>query len=137
MDLQPNYPDVEQVVVNLLNSNLNLLAVGTTAVTALPPNITAPVLEVHRVGGHTDLHTDAPTIVVQSYAPNIDGAAAPRQTAWTNAMQVVQIVLAARRRVVDGQLIDRTGVAVGPQEVPYSNANIRRVTATYTFTFRR
>lgn len=136
MLLQPVFPDAEAVVVALLGlpDNLALLATGTTPVTTLPPNFTTPVLQVHRVGGHTDLHTDMPTIVVQSYAPDVNGTG--RATAWANALQVVQIVQAARRSVVNGTLIDRTDVAVGPQEVSYS-PTVKRVTATYSFTFRR
>jgi hypothetical protein len=121
------FPDVEDVLLDLLGSALGSAA---TVVTALPADMTQPVVKVNRTGGPTDLHTDYPTVVMQSYAPN-------RDTAWSNARLVQQVILAARRKsVTDGQ-IDRTKVIVGLSQPPYDDPNVFRVTGTYGLTLRR
>lgn len=124
MDILAQYPDAEQVV-------LDLLSTVATTVSALPPGVlAAPLIEVSRRGGSTDLVTDTATVVIQCYAPT-------RQAAWANALQCVQVILAARRQAVNGVLIDATGIPIGPQQIPYDDPNLRRVAFTARLTFRR
>lgn len=123
MDVLGLYPDAEQVALDLLEQVAPTL-------TALSGDITEPVICVSRAGGTPDLITDVASIVVGSYAPD-------RNTAWDNARQCQQIVLAARNLTVNDAHIDHTGVLTGLQQLPYGNPDEFHVTCTYQFTFRR
>lgn len=123
MLVQPNWPDVEDVMIAMLSS------VATT-VTVLPPDMTQPVIQVNRVGGPADLITDTPTVVVGCYAPD-------RATAMANAKACQQIVLASRRKRFADGVVDTASVVAGIQTIPYEDPNVKRVIATYRLAFRR
>lgn len=117
------YTDAEAVV-------LSLLAELAPTVTQLPDDITHPVIQVQRVGGVDDGHTDFPRIEVQVFAPT-------RREAWALSLRAQQVVLAAARTVVDGALIDGAETVTPAQQVPYGNPDTRRVLATYELALRR
>lgn len=122
MDVLGPYPDAEQVALDLLE------AIAPT-VTALPPDITAPVIKCARVGGIADRFDDDATVVVGSYALD-------RATAWANARAAQQVIIAARGQYVNGAQVDTPSVLVGLQQLPYS-PTVFHVTGTYRMTFRR
>jgi hypothetical protein len=124
------FPDAEAVVMTLLAT-----IPGVTAVTATPPQITGPVVQVNRVGGADDLITDYPRVQVALFYP----VAAPGDTdaAWALAQQITQLVLAARCTTVAGALVDQAVTVTPVQQVPNDNPNVRRIVAVYQLAFRR
>jgi hypothetical protein len=121
--LEAPFPDAEDVA-------LDLFATVAPTYTALPVDLSQPVISVHCAGGPTDLHTYDPTVVVQCYAPD-------RDTAWVNARQCLQILLSAVRKSLPSGQIDRTWVIAGLQQPPYDDPAVFRVTGTYGLSFRR
>lgn len=95
-----------------------------------PPEITTPIVQVHRSGGHDNGVTDHPRVQISCLALT-------RHEAWQLAEQVRQVVLNAGGTTADGALIDRAGVEVAPQQVPDEDPHVRRVVATYVLTMRR
>jgi hypothetical protein len=122
------YPDAELVM-------LDLLAPVAATVTHTDDDLTAPTVQVARVGGADDGITDRPRVQVTCYG-------ATRPQAWQLAEQARQIVLAAAGTAVSGDnvtdvFIDSTRTATPAQQLPDRNRDLRVVTATYLLAMRR
>jgi len=121
------FPDAEAIVMALLEG-----ITGTPCVTVTPDNLddVVPVIQVNRTGGNDDGITDFPRITVAVFDNR-------RQPAWDLAETCRQALLGSVRTKVDGTLIDNVRTDTDPQQVPDSNPNIRKVTATYRLAMRR
>lgn len=122
------YPDAELVM-------LDLLAPVAATVTHTDDDLTAPTVQVARVGGSDDGVTDRPRIQVTCYG-------ATRAQAWALAEQARQIVTAAGGTAVSGDnvtgiYIDSARTATPAQQLPERNPDLRTVTATYLLGLRR
>jgi hypothetical protein len=94
----PAFPDAELVMLDLLAP-----MVGGATVTHTDENLTAPCIQVQRIGGPNDGVTDQPTVQTSCFG-------ATRQQAWELSRQVEQVVLAATGTAVTGDYV--TGVLI-------------------------
>lgn len=134
------YPDREQVVLDVLS----VLSIGdppvpVQGVTWLPPDFTAPLYQVQRIGGGADEWdlTDYALIRVSYYGNT-------RNEAWALSQAGEQIILGHHKRGIDrpgryadGMLIDWATLDVGGSMDPDLDPDDRRVTVNYTVGMRR
>lgn len=128
MKILPAFPDAELVA-------LDLLAPIAATVTHTDESLTAPAVQVQRIGGSDDGITDRPRVQVRCYG-------ATRAEAWSLGEQVRQRVLAAAGTGVTGEyvtdvLIDSARTVTPVQQLPERNPDLRVVTATYELSMRR
>lgn len=122
MQVQPRYPNVEQVACDLL-------AGLATTYTKLPPNFTTPAIRITGLGGPIDPH--------QTYARfDVEVFSTDYNEAWNLAGDAAQIILAVYRQTVNGVLVDSGIVPNGLQAPPYSQ-DIVRVQFEATLVLRR
>lgn len=122
------YPDAENVVIGILEP----LVTTPTAqvVTAAGEDMVLPTIQVQRTGGSDDRITDYPTVQVKVFA-------ADRPSAWALAEQARQAILAARRTVAGGALIDDTDTVTPAVQLPDEGDDVRTVMAVYRLAMRR
>ena len=118
------FPDVEVAVMDLIE---DLATVGTTTPADLIQQL--PFVRVLRFGGSDDRFTDSPRI-------DIDVFESTRPLAFTLA-ETIRARLLSFPHVINGVVIDKATTLVGPQEVPWSDPNVRHLTASYTVALRR
>lgn len=121
------FPDAELVVMDLLEG-----ITGTPCVTVTPDNLeeVVPVIQVNRTGGSDDGITDFPRVTVTVFD-------AKRTPAWDLAEACRQALYGSVRTKVAGATIDNVRTDTDPQQIPDSNPNVRKVTATYRLAMRR
>jgi hypothetical protein len=123
MELLESYPDVEDVMLDLLES------VGPT-VLATPVNLVPPLIVVRRVGGFDDGITDISVVTVQVYGSTHEEARALAEACR-------QKVIAAPATAVAGVSIDDTRTNNAPVFADYGQPGVHHYIATYGIEFRR
>lgn len=126
------FPDIEQALMDLLSDLVTDPAdVGTVVPADLQTRITAGriVIRVRCIGGTDDRFFDNPRVDIEVYAGT-------RAAAMPLAETIRQRLISKGRRTAYG-VIDRADTEVRPQEVPYDDPDIRRVSATYRLSARR
>lgn len=88
-----------------------------------------PLIKVARVGGADDRFTDTPRVDVSVYALT-EADASP-------LAELVRQRLISRPLATSHGVIDRARTEVDPHEVPYEDADVRLITATYRVSTRR
>ncbi len=125
------FPNPPRLLANLL-VQAGLIAAGRvgTDTPATMDSTTLPFIRIRRVGGGDDGISDLPVVDVEVFhstaATGESLAEAVRQ--WLTAGAVPYSTLG---------VIDRVEVLTGPQELPWTDARIRRFGATYRLTARR
>lgn len=128
------FPDVEYMIKDLLADLVTDpddvgMVIPTdlqTRVTADPPR---PVIRIRCIGGVDDRISDHPRVDVEVFA-------ATRAAAFPLAETVRQRLI-SRPRMTSYGLIDRVQTETRPQQIPYDDPDVRRVTATYRVSLRR
>jgi hypothetical protein len=113
---------------------VNPADVGTVIPADLQQRVTAtptprPVIRVRRVGGPDDRFTDRPRVDVDVYSSTFSESSGL-------AERCRQRLISKPARTSAG-VIDRAFTEVGPHEVPYTDPDVRLVTATYRVSMRR
>lgn len=118
------FPDAELLMMAMLEQ------VAPTYTTTPNPMPATPLISVQRVGGPDDWITDFPRVQVQVFGNT-------REQAWQLAEQCRQIIIASRRTIVNGVLIDNATTVTPAQQPPDPNVNLKRVVAIYQLEYRR
>lgn len=123
------YPDVEQLLVAWLKTELSLTGVITGDIPEdVPSNIDylVPFIVVSRFGG-TDrvLSLDNPRVDVDCFAATRDTAKALGE----RVRRAIRVVLP--RQILDGAVITRTATFSPPTVVAWDSGPVRRVSAAY------
>jgi hypothetical protein len=128
LDLPP-FPDVERVVADAFADVATSAA--AEVVTVLPADLQSalPIIRVRRLGGGDDRWTDRPRVDVEVYGPS-------REVAKPLALSLQARLLSFPIATGHG-VIDRVSTEVGPQEIPYTDQDIRLFPATYRLSLRR
>lgn len=125
----PPFPDVERVLQDAFSGIAT--SVSATVVTVLPADLqeTLPLIRVRRLGGGDDRWTDQPRVDVEVYAPS-------RQVGKPLALALQARLLSFPIPTAHG-VIDRASTEVGPQEIPYTDQDVRLFVSTYRLSLRR
>jgi hypothetical protein len=126
--VQPNFPDIELVCLDLLGS------LGNT-VTATGTDVPNGTILVERIGGPDDGITDRPRVQITAYGNT-------RQNAWALIENCRQRILACGGTLVSGEhvnnvLIDLARTATPPRQLPEFGRGARIVQAVFEFHVRR
>lgn len=117
---------LEEILADLVAADHVVTWTGTNLQELLADG---PLIKVTRLGGDASRHTAVPRVDIGVYA-----------TTMADAKPLADRVLdrlVFRPHVTSAGVIDRTEVEVLPHEVPYDDAGIRLVTATYRISTRR
>lgn len=120
------YQDTEAALVTWVKTIEGVAAAGNATTDALSSSLT--FVRVMRIGGQDNGITDAAMV-------DIDVFAATRSAAWAVAERI-RAGLRPRTRA-GAAIIDSVRTSVSPRQLPWSNDNIKRYSATYGITLRR
>ena len=128
------FPDVEQALMDLLaDLVVDREDVGIIIPIDLQKRVLSdsprPVIRVRCIGGSDDRFFDNPRVDVEVFA-------ASRAVAMPLAEAIRQRLISKPRLTAFG-VIDRADTEVRPQEIPYDDPDIRRISATYRLSTRR
>jgi hypothetical protein len=128
------FPDVEQALMDLFSDLVtDPRDVGVIIPADLQQRVLAdpprPVIRVRVIGGNDNRFFDNPRVDIEVYA-------ATRAVAVPLAETIRQRLISKPRLTAHG-VIDRADTEVRPQEIPYDDPDIRRVSATYRLSLRR
>lgn len=118
------YQDIEANLVAWIQNNHPGVAVGNRT----PSTVTGRVVRVMKLGGPRGPITDSPTVDIDVYAPTRDQALA--------LAEQIDEELQPRTRVGDA-IIDFVRTDTSPRQLPWSNSNTTRYSATYSLSLRR
>lgn len=119
----------------LMDALADLVTDPADVVTVLPNDLQTRiaagrhVIRVRCIGGGDNRISDHPRVDVETFAGT-------RAVAWPLAETIRQRLISGPQRTTHG-VIDRATTEVGPQEIPYDDPDVRRVTATYRLSTRR
>jgi hypothetical protein len=119
------YPDANRVLIAMLSD------IAPT-VLRIPNDFQPPLIQVRRVGGQPDPDdvTDYPIMLVSCYGATYGEA--------QDLLSQVQVrILTSPMTVVDGVLVDSSGIHVGEVELPGPWPDDRRLNATFQLGWRR
>lgn len=124
------WPNVERIVIDALK-NYTSRPVFTVTPSDLSKHL--PAYQITRVGG-----ADAPDRIgiTKRAAVEIDSIAPTRGAAWDAAAAVQSAIYALARSSAGGAYVDETAETFAPAVEQDANANIVRITATYTIVVR-
>lgn len=133
--IEKPFPSVVLAVMDLLEAAFPGIQTGTELPADLPALVGGGTnfVRVSRLGGTTDRTTTTPTLDVDLFARS-----------WAVgddvSRQIEQVLLAYPHRVQSAGryvVLDTVTEVMGPQEVPWTDRNIRRFIASYQISARR
>jgi hypothetical protein len=120
------FQDTELALITWVKTVEGVAHAGSVTDTTLSTKLT--FVRVMRIGGQDDGVTDRAVV-------DIDVLAATRGQAWLVAERI-RAGLQPRTRA-GAAIIDSVRTSVSPRQLPWSNDNIKRYSATYGITLRR
>lgn len=128
------FPDVEQALMDLLQ---DLVVEPDDVGVIIPVDLQARVLgdptrhviRVRVIGGNDSRFIDFSRVDIETFGPD-------RATTLPLAETIRQRLISKPRATAFG-VIDRAETEVRPQEIPYEDSDIRRISATYRLSMRR